>query len=46
MNAGTDYELKPATTVQDNVAVYKLSKSKEPLDIRMTWNEPSFQYRT
>ncbi|GAA5799969.1 hypothetical protein HPULCUR_005390 [Helicostylum pulchrum] len=44
MNAGTDYELKPATTVQDNVAVYKLSKSKEPLDIRMTWNEPSFQY--
>lgn len=45
-NAGTDYELKPAMTVQDNVAVYKLSQSKEPLDIRMTWNQPSFQYRT
>lgn len=46
MNAGDDYELKPVTTVGDNkVAVYKLSKSQEPLDIRMSWNENSFQYR-
>lgn len=45
-NAGTDYELKPMTTVQDQVAVYELSKSStEAMDIRMSWNEDSFEYR-
>ncbi|KAI9333895.1 GPI transamidase component PIG-T [Pilaira anomala] len=44
-NAGTDYELKPMTTVQDQVAVYELSKSStEAMDIRMSWNEDSFEY--
>ena len=45
-NAGDNYELKPQMTIQDNkVAVYNLSQSKEPLDIRMAWNQDSFQYR-
>lgn len=46
-NAGDQYELKPTAYSQENnkVAVYNLSKLKEPLDIRMTWNQDSFQYR-
>lgn len=45
-NAGESYELKPEMTSKDNNgAVYNLSKSKEPLDIRMSWNQDSFQYR-
>lgn len=45
-NAGQDYELKPQMTSQENkVAVYNLSKLKEPLDVRMSWNQDSFQYR-
>jgi phosphatidylinositol glycan class T len=45
-NAGENYELKPKmTSQQNNVVVYKLTQSKEPLDIRMSWNQDSFQYR-
>jgi phosphatidylinositol glycan class T len=47
-NAGDQYELKPTTYKQENkVAVYNLnSKLKEPLDIRMSWNQDSsFHYR-
>lgn len=45
-NAGDKFELKPEMTTKDNkVAVYNLSKLKEPLDIRMSWDQDSFQYR-
>ncbi|CAO3639653.1 unnamed protein product [Mucor hiemalis] len=44
-NAGDKFELKPEMTTKDNkVAVYNLSKLKEPLDIRMSWDQDSFQY--
>ncbi|KAI8984284.1 GPI transamidase component PIG-T [Mycotypha africana] len=49
-DAGNDFELKPVTITADTegknkVATYHLSSSKEPLDIRMTWNqENSFLY--
>lgn len=46
INAGDDYELKPVATIQeDKVVVYNLPKSQEPLDIRMSWKQDSFQYR-
>ncbi|KAI9478748.1 MAG: GPI transamidase component PIG-T [Benjaminiella poitrasii] len=45
VNAGNEYELKPLTEQQDNMAIYKLSpNSKEPFDIYMTWKENSFLY--
>ncbi|KAI8886113.1 Gpi16 subunit, GPI transamidase component, partial [Backusella circina FSU 941] len=45
-NIGQDYELKPYTNEENNVAVYHLPKgqSVQPMDIRMTFKEDSFQY--
>lgn len=43
VNAGDHYELKPVTKFENKVAIYHLSR--EPLDIRLTWNEGAFLYR-
>ncbi|KAI7903831.1 GPI transamidase component PIG-T [Cokeromyces recurvatus] len=44
-NAGNEYELKPVTKQEDNIAIYELSpNSKETFDIHMAWKENSFLY--
>lgn len=46
-NAGDEYELKPSPDKRENnIFIYELSpKNKNPLDIRLTWNQDYFIYR-